>query len=494
MKNNWDQYAVNDQPDNQSASVNTPSTNWDQYAAQPKANSQETPKTIDTLFGKMPALSPQEAFKSIASPDNVNAMIDIGTGTPGMEMVGRAAVPGILSIGKSLIGKITPAFKNLAPYEKSAAEAQAAASQATDMQKLAKGLRPGEIAEGEPQTPVQAIEDQVGRQLKIDSPHKIRVAEALRNRISSVEDYWSGRYKNLMDNLKSSSFQMPEEAMKELNMNDIYKQIQEGGFEDVKAGKIGEQQSPYFTDLISRAPTSADTNAADFISKYKDFRNGIYNLRETAKSTGDEALRRQLFSDVNKLKTMEDTAKNTLEKGLGEHLQDFKEINNGYSQQIFPLRSNAIVRNINKGGSMSDNIVNQLSNNKEGTDVLREMAKQDPEVVKSIIGQRYRISPGEVHNPNELMREYLDEAPDVKNLLKTKQDTLQEIAGNAKTSLEDKVKAESQLAKMRGSKKSAQKLIGKSAVYGLGGLGIGGIYGAKNILSSLLNNQNSGEQ
>ena len=283
------------------------------------------------------------AYQATQSPENpLLGAVEGAILPPGLKMLSKG-------LG-ALKNVATGAFKNLTPYEEAAQKAGLEHEAASQTEKEAKGLQPGKIAYENPKNDYENIENQIGRELNTEAAHNIRVTDSLRARIPQIYQYWGDRYKNFVGKLAANNFQMPEKILEEmpkqeLDMNEINQRLQKGlGTGNKRLTlkyiepevTITENESPYFRDLMSRAPTALDTDAATFLSKYKDFRNGLYEMRQVAKTTDDEGLRRQMFKDLNKAHDMQTTIKDVLEKGLGEHAPEFKEINNGYETQVYP--------------------------------------------------------------------------------------------------------------------------------------------------------------
>lgn len=385
----------------------------------------------------------------------------------------------------TLIKGVAPLFKSSTPYEEALSKATSSSDIANAANEEASSIKPGTISSS-PLSDISNVEDQLGRQLNTGAAHNIRNGSLLKNRINSIEGYWRNRYKNFMDKIASQKFQMPNDVLSESYDKDaIKKAVQEGKLADVIKGKVGinNNDNPYFQHLMERAPTPNDKDASTFLSKFKDFRNTLFDLKQEIKSTSDESIRRQLIDAANRAKPIESSISGALENGLGEFSPEFKEINKGYSDQIYPLRQNRIVKKVMKEdpGKLSANMVNEFSGNGDSQTLLRDIVKQDPEMVRNIIGQRYQIKPNEVHQPNELMQEYLDELPDVKSLLTRKESILKKIASQKNITLAEKIKAETELKSLM-KRKEIAKSIGLNIGYLLGGYGV--YRGGKTLMSS----------
>lgn len=295
------------------------------------------------------------------------------------------------------------------------------------------------------------VEGNIGQFLNQGAAHDVRGAQALAHRVNSVEDYWNDAYKTFQTNIADANFQMPKTAMDKLDYsamspNQLIKTFGPDAFEALKKGKIdefvakqtknqGKGANPYLNTMMEVAPTAADTNAADFLAKYKDFRDRAFKLGQRLRDPRVEELEKQKMQEaLTEARKMQAQMKEVLDAGLGEYKPEFERINKGYSEQIYPLRNNPVVQNAQEG-KLSDNIIKSLRTNEEGMPLVRELVKQDPEILRNIIGQRYFSKPEELHNPTELMREYVGEMPQLQRMLNERQNAnavLEKSRANAK--------------------------------------------------------------
>src|ERR1043166_63890 len=136
------------------------------------------------------------------------------------------------------------------------------------------------------------IDANIGQFLNQGAQHDVRAAQGLSNRVNSIEDYWNNAYKTFTNNIADANFQMPKTAMEKLDYDsmsptqliqtfggDAFEALKKGKLDDFikkqKANDLKQQQgnNPYLQTLTEVAPTITDTNAADFLAKYKDFRD-----------------------------------------------------------------------------------------------------------------------------------------------------------------------------------------------------------------------------
>jgi hypothetical protein len=168
--------------------------------------------------------------------------------------------------------------------------------------------------------------------------------------------------------------------------------------------------------IIDKAPKPTDVSADDFLTKYQDFRDARYELSQRAKDSPTAMERKQARLAYNESKPIEDTVKKALYEGLGEHRPEFERINKGYSEQIYPLRANSVMKKALKG-KLGPNTIEDLIGNGEGQELMRDLIKQDPELLRNILGQRYASKPEALHNIDEATAEYLYEMPELKKII-----------------------------------------------------------------------------
>lgn len=300
------------------------------------------------------------------------------------------------------------------------------------------------------------IDTNIGQHLNEGAQHDVRAAQGISNRVNSIEDYWNNAYKTFTSNIADANFQMPTTAMEKLDYDsmsptqliqtfgaDAFEALKKGKMDEfIKKQKISDNKqalgnNPYLQTLMEVAPTITDTNAADFLAKYKDFRDRTFRLSQRLRDPRVEEVEKQKMQEaLTQARQMQTQMKDVLDAGLGEYKPEFERVNKGYSEQVYPLRDNPVVQKAHEG-KLSDNIIKSLRTNEEGMPLVREIVKQDPEILRNIVGQRYFSSKAgreSILNPNEMTREYLDEMPDLKQMLSQRQNAnaaLEQAKSNA---------------------------------------------------------------
>lgn len=420
------------------------------------------PEMAKTALGQMQIPTKEHPM---FSKEDVGEAINEAAGAPGINVIGR----GVGAAGKGIVNFAKTAMTNLEPHEAAAAQA---AQEAVQAEKEAMPVKPGIL--DKPATQLEHIENEIGKHINIGSRHDVAISAGIKKNTQSIEDYWSDAYKGLEDKLENAQFKMPEQAMSNLKYDqaEILKRLQAGAnpktvIQQIEKEKIANENK-YFRELMTNAPTSQDVSAKDFVSKYRDFRDALGGLKEDLKNENILSSEKQKIKEaIIKGKEAQNQIKETLNQGLGQFKPEWDYVNKGYAEQVFPLRKNPVVKAAKKG-TLSKNVAEKLRTNEPGMPLLREVVKRDPELLRNIVGQRYKVNPAEIHNPDSMMREYLDEMPEFKKLIGKKETALKETAARNDIALEQKVKAENQLKEIARGKKKALKKIKKTALYGAG--------------------------
>src|SRR6185437_9883675 len=250
--------------------------------------------------------------------------------------------------------------ENIAPHEKNI-------EQAVELHQQAKSA-------------LDRTENEIDRHLNEGEHHEVSASREMKKDISSINNYWSGEYKDLMKNLRDTNFHLANP--------DRLERIQ-AAIEDGKT-EYGGDPTGEFAEVLRHAPKFGETNAADFMAKQKDFRDARYNLLQAAKTEPSAVKRTEMFRAYQALEPFEKLINEALEEGLGEHKSRYQYINNGYRTQVFPLRENGIASSIMEGKPLSSDIAKQLAGDQEGQALLREIAKRNPETLRNIVGQQKR--------------------------------------------------------------------------------------------------------
>lgn len=490
---------------------------WDQFDNEQPEQMEQQPyhwgqfDEGERYESQIPSMSPQvqayqQLIKEYPMPESWMRGLISMAGTkkhPYLEMaaniaepIGKAAKIAALSrLGAPLIGKafspLVEAAKTIIPRVAGLKKYGQLREQQENLGNQIEGLQENAITSDEAynlaKNEAQQLEEQgakkIGSYLNKGATHNVRAAQGLSHRMGNIEKYWSDAFKTLRSDLKNNNFQMNELPKYEINMNKIFEQIKSGA----DPSKINAAENSELAILRNKAPTPKDISAEDFLTKYQSFRDARYDLLQRAKSARDATERRELFDAYKNSKPMEETINQALEEGLGDYGPEYKRVNQGYSKQIFPLRSNKVIQSALKG-KLSQNMLEEVAGNDETMGQVRELIKQDPELLRNILGQRYASNPKGLQELDEKTAEFLSEMPELEKILQENESELalkikeaNAYKAQKELSLKQKMEAEkqakklketlSQIEKDRAILKKWGKRVGKAALYGLAAKG-----------------------
>lgn len=266
---------------------------------------------------------------------------------------------------------------------------------------------------------VAKAENEIAKHVNEGAAHEVRASRAMKHEITSINDYWSDAYDALTKKLKSSKFQLSNHMP------------------DIEEFFIGTE-NPELIELLKKSPTVKDVKASDFMTKQKEFRNARYDLLQRAKFESSPVKRKELFEAYDKSLPVQNIINKTLEEGLGEHLPEYRRVNEGYSTQVFPLKENDVANKIMRGEKLSKDIAQELAGDEEGQALLRDIASRNPEIKRNIMGQQYKKGGKDksgFYNPDETVREYLNTMPELNRLIDARENAIR-YADEAKSNFE----------------------------------------------------------
>jgi dephospho-CoA kinase len=285
---------------------------------------------------------------------------------------------------------------------------------------------------------LDTADENLDKHLNPEADHSYRASRTMKKDIDSINSYWSDQYKDFNKEIKKSNFHL----LNSDNLNEYADNIAKA-----KTQYAGAPDSE-FGQVIAKAPNAFDRNASDFINKYKDFRDARFDLIDRLKTEQSAVKRQELIKAYADTKPFADMINSALEEGLGEFAPKYKYLMNGYKTQVYPLRNNSVAQKIVEGKPLSSNISNELTGDQEGQELLREIAKRNPETLRNIVGQQYKKSNGveSITNPDERLREYTNQMPDLQKLTEQR-NTASVVQNEAKSRLDEAQNSHKELIK-----------------------------------------------
>jgi hypothetical protein len=323
-------------------------------------------------------------------------------------------------------------------------------------------------AHGEAKNNLTQAEQKIGEHLNVDAQHDVEIAALVKPKIEQIEAEGKAAFGRAIQNAEAKNIQipMPELEKFQLDENKILERLKAGADPRKVVGQLEkEAENPFLNQVMQHAPTSKDVNAKDFITKYRDFKQGVFQLTQRLKTTQFASERDQIITAINQAKKIESSSKEAIKSALGDDYKLFEDANKIYSEVIHPLRNNKVAQQFVMKGTGPDNIGKALRGPEKGNTLVRNLIKSDPEALKHVVGQRLTASPGTFYKSNPHLVEYGEHMPEFKQLLREREmhaenvEKTKENIGNAETRHKEIQSAHTEAMAAHKTKESERKSI-----------------------------------
>lgn len=387
--------------------------------------------------------------------------------TPGIGL-GESIVPAAKLIGKGVSGlgnfvknqlPFIRASKNLQPLEEEAAKASEVAQNAEKSENSAKFEA---VASGVNPTEPAAIKDYMNNQKKLSDLHE-SLSETPTITPKNVEESQANVEKTQLEHETANKLAEDTTSAIEKHLNkgaefDVraankIEEVQKGVTKEIGSGYKQleddfatrevpvenesqiKQKTEEMHDLIrSGEAQSKEMNAVlkdlSDLSKEepktaKDYLHALQSVKQYAREAQKKSFKTGMNREertaweqrYDELNEKADELSNTLESNINpEDATKLKSLNSRWRNEVVPLYKNKVYQGILKNGQMPDNIVKSLRGNKSGNVLIKNIIKNDPELLKNVVGQRYARKASSIHEPNETMNEYLERMPELNSL------------------------------------------------------------------------------
>lgn len=258
-------------------------------------------------------------------------------------------------------------------------------------------------------------EEEVGNVLGLGQAHRVRTAKRLNPILEARQKEVGNEFNTYIDNLKEQQVKLPLGRPEREVLADITKHYQQG-----------DLTSPEVVKLKQELETSGKENsmpANKFVSGYRTLKEMAQKTRSSAygktPQEHDRLIEAADAMDID-VKRMEEI----LDKSLGgENLKELNRIKKRYATEIAPLFKNKFYQELQFKGKAPRNMLEALSgephvkasnpNKVTGQKILNDLFKNDPELLRLLVGESFAKNPGELLKPNELLEQYLPHMPEL---------------------------------------------------------------------------------
>lgn len=258
-----------------------------------------------------------------------------------------------------------------------------------------------------------SIENDMGQHLNKGAAHDVRAAARIDEIQTAKREAINKDYDAINRNLADKHIEIsnPREA------KDILGEITEL----VRSGKGETPEATKLADELHNLKGKEVIPANDYLTSYRSMKQYAREARAKAYTPGMNAEERaQWKQKYNDLDAKVDEMGKVLENGIGtENAEALRKANDAWRTKVVPLYKNTTYQGVRFKGRMPDNIMKSLRGTEPGDALMKDIIKNDPELLKNVVGQRYAHKPAELHEAGELEQEYLDKMPELRNALES---------------------------------------------------------------------------
>jgi hypothetical protein len=289
---------------------------------------------------------------------------------------------------------------------------------------------------------VSNIESEFDKTMGKGTAHPLHIASDVNRKINAIEAHYADRMNKWQESISDANFQMPKPVLEkyEVDQKKLWEAVNKKDTKSLKEGSFLNKPeiSPTLKSIMDKAPTAADTNATDFITKMREFRDYRFELSQYMKKASPLE-RVEIKKALKDSKKMQATIQETLEEAVGvEKASELKEINLGYSDIIFPLKALSTAKKIRKSESQIPDYIKALTGESayprtlKGQKALRSIIESEPSIMRNVLGQKYAGKIEELHNPDELANHYLGKLIGTRNIIERHKQALGKISEHEK--------------------------------------------------------------
>lgn len=311
-------------------------------------------------------------------------------------------------------------------------------------------------------------EANIGQHLGAGNAHRKRVAEKLNPILEKRQAEIGKGYDEYIGGLKDKHVTLSNPREAKAITQDIHKLLKEGDTSSKEMIKL--------TDELANLGKGETMPADKFVSAYRSLRGMAQRTRSSAYGKSPQEFDRlieaadSMDADVGKMAKIIDT-------GLGEeNLEELHGLNHRYATEVAPLFKNKFFQYLQANNKAPSNMIEQLTNepyikssnpNKiTGTQILNEIIKGDPELLKNVVGERFAHKPESLHQWDEAAHQFIQHMPELQEMrakhFNAKQEHAQSRLNLERTKQEHQVQREQAAAKDREATELARQKNAKA--------------------------------
>lgn len=239
--------------------------------------------------------------------------------------------------------------------------------------------------------------------------HHERYAHEVAKETAKIENENNANYSNVDKGLSSENVVISNKENQRPLLEKIHESLSKNKTEE------GEVAAESLEPLLKEE----NIKAKDYLHAYRKIRNAGHEQSMLAKEhygteAGDKA-----YNAAKELKSQSEAMYSIIKKSIPDELfEKLEKAQEYFRDTVAPWRGNTLSRQIKKKVKVSGNLMEHGIGNESGQHVLHKMLETNPEMRRLAVGQKFAKKPGELHNPNEeLKNRYLPKMPELRKLM-----------------------------------------------------------------------------
>ncbi len=240
--------------------------------------------------------------------------------------------------------------------------------------------------------------------------HRLRVGVKLNKALEEKQKEIGSGYDKYIDSLKDKHVTLSNPRDAKSIASDIHNLL--------KQGDTSSKEMMKLTDELERIGKSEIMPADKFVSAYRSLRGMAQKTRSSAYGKSPQEFD-SLIERANSMDADVDRMKQIIDKGLGkESLKDLNNLNQRYATEFAPVYQEEFFNYMQKHGKAPSNMIEALSGERHikqtnpnkitGKKIIKDIIKNDPELMKYVLGERFAKNPKGLHESDESVEEYLN--------------------------------------------------------------------------------------
>jgi len=280
---------------------------------------------------------------------------------------------------------------------------------------------------------VENTKNEIKSYLGEGKEHDVKFAEILRKKLDKNKNEIGSLYDQSEKLLKDEKVVLsnPRSAKEILDEINIVSKNLKKGWRAPELNELGAE--------LDNLGKSKEVSASQYMSTFR-------TVDKLAKLTRSKAYERgnskeafdSYMKEADNLSDQAEKMRTVLDEGItGDALSLVKQANKRWATERAPLYKNPIFRDVeNKERVDNSDIMQELRGKASGNDIINNEVMKDPELLKSVLGQRFAKNPEKLLDPSERTDRYASQLPDLQNKMSLLSKELQGV-DKAKTKTEE---------------------------------------------------------